>query len=226
MTSVIIPVKHLASAKTRLSPALTAQNRAGLVLAMLEDVLRAAGGTGGHAVRVVSGDTRVLDVARRFGAGTVHEDRPGGYNAAVRLGLAEVASAGAVAILPGDVPAASARELERLFAPSPTDPCVRLVPAHDRRGTNGLFMTSADLLRPAFGPGSFAAHRAAAAKAGLHTQVLDLSGLARDIDEPADLAAFQAGRLPGATSRFLAGITRRPGPANPHDEGSDDEVAA
>ena len=60
MRAIAIPVKPLTRAKTRLSSDLTALERGGLTLAMLEDVLDAALAVPGWETWVVSADEVVL----------------------------------------------------------------------------------------------------------------------------------------------------------------------
>ena len=209
MSEVIIPIKALSAAKARLAGILSPAERAGLVLAMLEDVLGKVSVIEHCRVWVVASDEPVFDLAHKFGAQIVREQRSRGYNRAIRLCLAGIAERRPVAVIPGDVPLACPAELELLLAQTAVRPLVRIAPSRDRFGTNGLFMTSKHLLNPAFGPGSFMRHRKAAESAGVHTQVLELSGLAHDIDVPQDLADFQLTAMPGAASKFLRSGVRR-----------------
>ncbi len=203
MTDVIVPIKDLGDAKSRLSGILSPCERAGLVLAMLEDVLLAISETKEHYLWVVASDEEVFKLARRFGAQTLREDHACGYNAAVRLGFAAVAPRCPVAILPGDVPLMTSDDIRLLIEPAAQMPTVRLAPSRERYGTNGLFMTSKELLRPAFGPNSFDAYLSAAMKTGVRTEVLELPGLAHDIDVPLDLADFRSICTRGAARDFL-----------------------
>ena len=65
----VVPVKDTAAAKQRLAPALPADLRQGLALAMLEDVLAALAEARGLAGRVlVTIDPAARDLAARYGA--------------------------------------------------------------------------------------------------------------------------------------------------------------
>ncbi|MCC6304889.1 MAG: 2-phospho-L-lactate guanylyltransferase [Rhodobacteraceae bacterium] len=210
MTHIIIPIKTLARAKQRLAAVLSGPERVRLVLAMLADVLAAAVRSGCGPVLVVASDAEVFDLARRFGAGPVREAEACGYNPAVALGLA-AAGPGNAAILPGDVPLALADEIAALAAPAdPSGRTLRIAPSRDRAGTNGLFLASGRLMPPAFGPDSFACHRRAAAARGIAPTLVEVPGLAFDIDTPRDLCRLaQEGGAQGATARFLAGLGGR-----------------
>lgn len=207
MTEIIIPIKNLARAKQRLDGILSPNERAGLVLAMLEDLLTVIAGLDSGRVWVVSNDDDVFDVARKFGCGIIRENHPIGYNPAVALGLANLPPEHNVAVLPGDVPLATEVEIAALIAPVASGiRAVRLVADRNRRGTNGLFLSSADLIQPAFGADSFAGYRQLASREGLDPEIVKAPGLAHDVDLPADLDDLAATERHNATCTFLYGI--------------------
>ncbi len=216
MTEIVLPIKTLPLAKSRLAGLLPGHLRAGLVLAMLEDLVCALKEVEHNRIWVVSNDDLVRKVARRFEVNFLHEEPVSGYNAAARLGLSVIADDRPVAILPGDVPLTTSSELARLITPAnPGQAVIRLAPSHDRRGTNGLFMSSKRLLRPAYGANSFFGYCRSAVTAGFPPQILELPGLARDIDLPSDLQHFASEPPAGATFDFLdrIGIHTRLSPA-------------
>lgn len=207
MTEIVVPVKNLAYAKQRLAGVLSPDQRAGLVLAMLEDLLANVAEIDSGHIWVVSNDDDVFEIARKYGARQVREMQPEGYNPAVSLGLAAVSPACSVAVLPGDVPLAIRSELTALTAPvKSASRTVRLAAARDRRGTNGLFLSSRDLLDPGFGPNSFVGYQRTARRAGLKMEIVDAPGLAHDIDLPADLDDLMIVAKQSATGEFLNSV--------------------
>ena len=72
-----------------------------------------------------------------------------------------------------------------------------LVPAGDGRGTNAAFRRPASLFPLRFGNDSFKPHLAAAQATGKPCVVLELPGIAVDVDNPADLQHLLAS--PGET---------------------------
>jgi 2-phospho-L-lactate guanylyltransferase len=83
--AALVPVKHLGRAKKRLDGVLTPDQRRGLVIAMLKDVLAVLTGHRGlDAVHVVTPDETVAAIARQFGARVIDEPPGGGLNAALR----------------------------------------------------------------------------------------------------------------------------------------------
>ena len=61
------------------------------------------------------------------------------------------------------------------------------MPAADGRGTNAIFRRPADLFSLRFGNDSFKPHLAAAQATGKSCHVLQLPGIAVDLDNPEDL---------------------------------------
>lgn len=203
----LIPVR--AAGKERLAPVLTPEQREALVRAMLTDVIAALQESGLlRAVAVVSPDTAILSLAAGLGARPIAEPVSGlGLNAALALGLADRAAAGAAAVLivPGDLPQMRADDVAVLLAALPAAPCVRAVPAADG-GTSALVLRPPNVIAPAFGPDSFARHAAAARAAGAAFQPLTLAALAQDLDRPEDLTRLlvEAGETHAA--RALRGM--------------------
>lgn len=206
MTDIIIPIKRLENAKQRLMGVLSPGQREELVLAMLRDLLRAVRQADCRNILVVASDEVVFDIARQFGARPVPEQDENGYNSAVSLGFAE-AGDGNVAVLPGDLPLASAEEINCLCATAETNSkCIRLAASHDRRGTNGVFLASRDLIKPGFGMNSLARYMQTARSKGIEPTLIEAPGLARDIDTPGDLCDLMETGCHGATLGVLERI--------------------
>ena len=176
---VLIPVKAFHQAKKRLGPALADAERVALVRAMASHVVSACAPL---PVAVVCDDEDVARWASDLGATVMWE--PGqGLNGAVRAGVERLAGAGAhrVTIAHGDLPRA------RGLGVLPPFEGVTLVPDRRDDGTNVLRLPAGCDFHFAYGPGSFRAHRAEAARLGLPVRVLRDPDLAYDVDWPADV---------------------------------------
>jgi len=210
--SVVVPVKLLALAKSRLASAAPAaapgHGRADLALAMAADTVAAALSTRSvRLVVVVTGDARAAHALTALGA-LVVTDAPGaGLNAALAHGAAQAAARFpdcGVAALAGDLPALRPAELaEALDAAASFRRS--LVP--DASGTGTTLLTAAPgvPLDAAYGENSRAAHEAAGAR------VLDLDGLTslrRDVDTPEDLTAATRLGLGRRTAALLAEVAQ------------------
>jgi 2-phospho-L-lactate guanylyltransferase len=188
-------VKGLAQAKRRLAPVLPEAARRRLVFAMLGDVLSAVADVDGIGrVLVVTPDGDAARFAQERSATVLPEPGAGELNAAIESGIAFAVSngVGQVLVLPGDIPLATPAELAGLIDSRRSRPGVSLAPAHDGNGTNALLLAPPDAIRPAYGPGSYLEHMSQAMARQVDVEVLHLAGVARDIDEPTDLAVLLA----------------------------------
>lgn len=186
--TVLIPVKHLAAAKSRLWSATMNVRRESLALAFALDTMHAAASCRTVArVVVVSGDPAVRKAIAGTGMDSLHEGPRADLNAAIRYAAAQLRSADPdthLAVLTSDLPALRPTELADALGRASRVPRA-FVP--DVMGTGTVMLTAAAgaELEPSFGPGSAAAHRASGA--------VQLDGLwpslRRDVDTRADLAA-------------------------------------
>lgn len=185
----LIPAKPLAEAKSRLAGVLNAQDREKLVEAMLRHVIATA-----LAAEAVDDVVMLGRRSPAFPALDAIEDPGGGLNAALRHALSQVTGCGIrrVLIVAGDLPLLDAGELNRMAQLAPDT--IGIAPDRHGTGTNALSLPWPDAsdFRFAYGPGSFAIHRAEAARIGHNAAAILGSGLAKDVDDPADLADADA----------------------------------
>lgn len=207
---LIIAVKRLPEAKTRLASTYPAAARATLVLAMLADTITAASAVPAiRSITVVTPDAAVTDLAHDYGARVVADPTPQAHpdplNAAVLAGEAVVREhTDAVAALQGDLPALQARELAQAVAAAR---------AHDRSfvgdrqgtGTVALFAFGVPL-DPRFGPNSARRH----ADSGAVALSREWPGLRCDIDTADDLDAALRLGVGTVTKRAVADFTEAP----------------
>jgi len=182
--SLIIPVRDPASAKSRLAvgddPAAHAR-RAALAAAIALDTVTAA-----RAAREV-GEVIVVGTLASALEGVRVLDDPGyGLLVAVGAGLAAADAAAPTAVLLGDLPALQPADLDAALVAA-SEHHWAFVP--DAEGTGTTLVTAAAGLPHAlrFGEGSAEQHRDAGY---VELEVPERSGLRRDIDTPAQLAAL------------------------------------
>ncbi|MCB2059615.1 MAG: 2-phospho-L-lactate guanylyltransferase [Novosphingobium sp.] len=181
----VIPVKASLESKSRLAGALDANTRRVLVRAMLTRVVDAASQASNISQVCLLGPSRH----------GLPEDLPlldepgGGLNAAVQSALAQVSGqrVDRIVIVAADLPTVTASDLE-LLAAAPAGE-ITIAPDRHETGTNAISLPlpAAAGFSFAFGPDSFALHRAEAERLGLPVETIHSHGLARDIDEPTDL---------------------------------------
>jgi 2-phospho-L-lactate guanylyltransferase len=185
MKLCIVPMKPLAHAKARLAPVLSPEERRALSLAMLRDVVRAAGAL--DAVWVLNSDDDAAAVAREEGAEARPDPAPGeGLNASLDTATAMAIEEGAhgVLVLSADCPAATRADVKAVSIGD------GVVMATDRygTGTNALWRSPPGTIITSFGGNSRRSHTALAHVHDVPFAVLPLPRLALDVDRPADLA--------------------------------------
>ncbi|HLI38789.1 MAG TPA: 2-phospho-L-lactate guanylyltransferase [Streptosporangiaceae bacterium] len=205
--SVVVPVKVLARAKSRLTP-LAGPRRPELALALAADTVAAvvACGEVGQVI-VVTDDPVAARELSALGA-TVVPDAPGnGLNAALVHGADCAASrwpGSATAALSADLPALRPGEIGRALRAAAAWP-EAFVPDMPGAGTTLYTAAPAAAFRPRFGAGSRRRH----ADGGAAELAIDgIAGLRRDVDTPGDLRdAMRLGLGPrtGALAAELLG---------------------
>lgn len=191
---ILVPVKNLANAKQRLSSVLSPEARQELAQAMCADVLETlVRWQRRPGVTVVTSDPFAGDLAARFGFEVVADDPNPGETGAIEMATALCLELGAehTLVIPADIPLIESWELDRIADSAPPRGAV-LVPDAAGRGTNAALRTPADLFPLRFGNDSFLPHLAAAKATGLPCVVLELPGIALDVDRPDDLQELAA----------------------------------
>lgn len=201
MRAIVLPVKSLDEAKTRLSSVLSPLERGALTLAMLEDVLDVTLEMPGWETWVISPDEAVLEVAARRGALPLIEEKPPLANALVQ---AEEEALGrgldALAVLLPDTPLVTPVTLMRaLHTLGP----VVVVPSRDESGTNLLLRRPPRAIPARFGTDSYRRHLQAAAEADIPISVVSSVEIGFDLDAPDDILTVLEARRTGRTKDVL-----------------------
>lgn len=201
---LIIAVKRLAAAKTRLAPVFSARTREGVVLAMLVDTLTAA--TRVRALRsitVITPDESAAAAAAELGAQVLADPTPDGdadplNNAIVAAERMMAGSFANLVVLQGDLPAMQPQELAEAIAAARQHQRSFVA---DRLGTGTAALCGfGTALDPQFGADSSARHR----RSGAVELTGAWPGLRCDVDTPADLAVARRLGVGPATARAIA----------------------
>lgn len=204
---LVMPVKLLALAKSRLSDLGPARTELALAL-VLDSVTAALAAPGVRGVLVVTDDEMAARALARPGVRLVADSPRAGLNAALRHGVAQLGSPGAVAALTADLPALRPEDLGRALLEC-AEHRLAFVPDAEGSGTTMLAASSSADFRPHFGSGSAAAHTAAGA-----VRVAEgLASLRRDVDTVAGLRAAIALGVGTRTASVLAGLPASVRPA-------------
>jgi 2-phospho-L-lactate guanylyltransferase len=200
---VIMAVKRLAVAKTRLAPVFSPFTREQFVLAMLVDTLTAAARVESvHSITVVTPDDVAATAAAGLGANVLPDPTPQGHPdplnnaiaAAERVVAEDVVN---LVVLQGDLPALQPQELSEAILAARTHQRSFVA---DRLGTGTAALWAFGVaLDPRFGTDSAARHR----NSGSVELTGAWPGLRCDIDTPADLAVARRLGVGAATRRVL-----------------------
>lgn len=195
---VVIPVKSLVTAKSRLSPRLAPARRRAFVEELFEHVLTVTGDVVTARNRiVVSADKRIRELSRSVGATVIAEreyEPQRGQNAALEQAREAVRlrNIAGLLVLSADLPLVTRDDLDAMLALGRTDRTVVLAPDRHTVGTNALFLRPAGILPFCFGPDSYNRHRDEAERRALRVCAYPGLGTAFDVDEPEDLDALEA----------------------------------
>ncbi|MFF9689952.1 2-phospho-L-lactate guanylyltransferase [Streptomyces sp. NPDC014623] len=200
--SLVVPLKPLALAKSRLARAVGGDLRPRLALAFAQDTVSAA--LSCRAVRdvvVVTDDPVAGAALAALGAHTVADTPAAGLDAALEHGARWVRArrgGAAVAALNADLPALRSGELARVLEFAAAFPRAFV---SDAQGIGTTFLSAAPgvELRPAFGGASRARHLASGA---VEVALPGLDSVRRDVDTGDDLEAA----LALGAGRFTAGL--------------------
>jgi 2-phospho-L-lactate guanylyltransferase len=183
--TAIVPLNYGRDCKTRLASLLSPAERSALVEAMARHVLEEL-----SAVPAV-GQIALLSPERPpFAGDSWIADGGRGLNAELADARARFPGS-ATLFIHADLPLLAAADVMALLAAA-DEMGVAIAPDVAGTGTNALAIADDRAFIPAFGPGSFAAHRALLPGAAIVTT----EGLGFDVDEPESLHEIVTRRLP------------------------------
>lgn len=209
--TALVALRELGEGKTRLAPLLSSDERAQVARAMAADVVDALAAAGVTEMRVLAEGPRAARFARDLGLEVVR-DRAAerGLSAAFRDALGTVDPGRGALLVCADLPGLTAGDVAAVLA---ADAEVVIAPTHDG-GTGGLLLRPGVRIDLAYGPGSAAAHRRRATRAGCTSTEVVVPGFHHDVDRPVHLRATAARWPTSRTGRTVAGWGDEPGAAS------------
>jgi 2-phospho-L-lactate/phosphoenolpyruvate guanylyltransferase len=208
---LIVAVKRLTAAKTRLAPMFNAPARENIVLGMLVDTLSAAARVSSVGlITVVTPDHTAAAAAIELGAEVLADPTPDGHpnplnNAIAAAERVVSESFTNIVVLQGDLPALQTRELNAAITEARRHHRSFVA---DRLGTGTAALCAfGTTLGPRFGLNSSALHR----NSGATELTGEWPGLRCDIDTPEDLAIARRLGMGPATTRAIEGLEHQAG---------------
>lgn len=185
--AAVIPVKVLEDAKSRLGEVLSPAQRQGLVLEMLQHVLRMVAASRPHRMLVVTCDPEVASLAEAEGGDWIRDPADSLNESLAEVFRACWARGETPLYLPADLPRLQEDDVRAVQATGSAEATLVLSPSHDDKGTNALLVPATHPILPTLGAESFSRHLARARQLGIEARVLRSPGLGLDIDTPEDL---------------------------------------
>lgn len=189
---LIVPVKPFHEAKSRLTGALSPEERTLLSARLLEHTLLVATAAQSFSrTVVVSRDPAALSMAARSNALPLKERR-GELNAALTQACHFAAASGAegALLLPSDLPRLQPDDLRRLAEQFRLHPASVVIAPSRNGGTNALATPLPLPFALAFGARSSQVHQQRALAAGYKVYIVHHPALDFDLDTPDDLSAW------------------------------------
>ena len=186
----IVPIKKFENAKTRLSSVLGTDDRIHLSLLMLQDTLQTLSVVQSLTqVITVSADKRVEEIALKYGATFLLEEKERGVNSAIALAdnycIKEAADA--TMVIPHDLPLLDPIDISKACKLAENESrCIVICPSFRYDGTNILLRKPPFIIATFYDADSYNAHIKAATQLGIPVKRLFSKGLMHDIDTPED----------------------------------------
>ena len=188
LMNVLIPVKSLSTAKSRLNKSLSPDERKKLVIKMLDHVITVIQSCKGISqITVVTPDEKIKKHVREKGVTVLSEERPGYNESLTQAALHEKGNA--VLTIAADLPLLTANDINFLLQLAKSHEVV-LAPAKDG-GTNAVVMKFSLLIPYLFGEKSFENYKKIAKEKNFTIGVYQSETIAFDIDTEEDLKKFQ-----------------------------------
>jgi len=193
-TWAVVPVKPFKQAKSRLSAVLSPDQREALAqhlfrqcLQLLLSVKKFSG------VLVVSRDSKALSIAHDYHAHTIQESGEPELNPALTRAaqILLTRNVQSIFVMPADLPFVTLDDIEHILHLGRFLHSAVIVPDSIQDGTNGLMLTPPDLIPFAFGPDSFARHKALIEQTGASIQIYQSARMGLDLDLPTDLERYR-----------------------------------
>ena len=189
-TFAIVPIKRFENAKTRLSSILDTDDRTRLSLLMLKDTLQILSAV--HSLSqliTVSADKRVGEIAVKYGANFLLEEKERGVNSAVALAdsYCMKKAADATMVIPHDLPLLDSTDISKACELAENESrCIVICPSLRYDGTNMLLRKPPSIIATFYDADSYNMHVKAAIRLGIPVKRLLSKGLMHDIDTPED----------------------------------------
>lgn len=184
--AAIIPVKTFSRAKSRLG--LSQEKTENLCKIMLDEVLSAISQSQISKTIIISKDEAAFEIAKKYDAIQILEERENGVNAAVALAEKHLLQNGfdASVVFPQDIPLMRPQDIDELLKYQKT-PQLIVVPSRKFDGTNALFRSPVNVMETHYDEDSYKIHLTTGKSRNIPTSFALISRIMWDVDDQSDL---------------------------------------
>lgn len=185
---IILPVKHLQDSKIRLKDILSDEQRCRFSYLMVVDTMQTLCSSDYvQGVTMISSDKSLSRLAEQYNAEFILTDKDSGYSKDAMDAITALSKNGVdkIAIIPTDLPQLSHHDLELLD--NAHQQGITLCAAEKDGGTNAFVFTPPLAIPLLFGLDSFKKHKQAAKNREITVNIVNTTGVQRDIDRLEDL---------------------------------------
>ena len=185
---IILPVKHCQDSKLRLKDVLSDEQRCRFSYLLVMDTLQTlCSSMHVQGVTIISSDQSLSRLAEQYNVEFILTDKDSGHAEDTMDAITALSHDGVdkVAIIPTDLPQLSHGDLELLDDAHQQG--ITLCPAEKDGGTNALVFTPPLTIPLLFGLDSCKKHQQAATDRGITVNIVQATGMQRDIDRANDL---------------------------------------
>lgn len=187
----IIPVKTFSRAKSRLG--LSQEKTEELCKIMLEEILYTISKSQISKTIVISKDETAFEIAKKYDAIQIFEEKENGVNAAVALSEKYLLENNfdASIVFPQDIPLIRPQDIDEMIKLQKT-PQVVVVPSRKFDGTNALLRSPIDIMETHYDEDSYKIHLSTAKSRNIPVTFALINRIMLDIDDKSDIGLIMS----------------------------------
>ncbi len=156
---------------------------------MLDEVLSAISQSQANKIIIISRDEEAFEIAKKYNAVEIFEEKENGVNAAVSLSEKHLNENGfdASIVFPQDIPLIRPQDIDTLIQFQKTTQSLMVVPSRKFDGTNALLRSPFDVMETHYDEDSYKIHLTTAKSRNIPTSFVLINRMMWDVDDKSDL---------------------------------------
>lgn len=156
---------------------------------MLDEVLSTISQSQANKIIIISRDEEAFEIAKKYNAVEIFEEKENGVNAAVALSEKHLNENGfdASIVFPQDIPLIRPQDIDTLIQFQKTTQSLMVVPSRKFDGTNALLRSPFDVMETHYDEDSYKIHLTTAKSRNIPTSFVLINRMMWDVDDRSDL---------------------------------------